>query len=174
MLPTPMLKYIKKNLKRIGILIGGLLLLLGSILTLLKTTIVVLLCSYDNEIKNYNNPLESFNFNDGRWCAYLVLKDGDKIRKSASNCFILNDVNQLEELKKTWVFSTSNSDMTTVSSYVVFTQNGKIMFRCNIAIDASPGMQNETTGWLEPVDPIGFRSSLETFEEYRWPFLILQ
>ena len=164
----------KINLKRIGIFTGGALILLGSILTLSKTTFIVSIYSYDDKIKNHKNPLESFNFNEGRWRAYLILKDGDKIKQSASDCFILSDAKQLGEMKKTWVFSASNSDMTTVSSYVVFTQNGKIMFRSEIVIDSSPGLQFENTGWLEPVNPDGFRSSLETFKEYRWPLLILK
>lgn len=98
--------------------------------------------------------LESCDFEYGEWCAYLIFNKEDNV-KSANllhhKLYKTSNIDLLKEMKRSWVFDCSGSDVATVQSRIVMLKDGEIYFESGIILDSiSEGFQSPQCGWIEP------------------------
>ena len=122
--------------------------------------------------------LDGLNLNKGKWNAYLVLGVDDLSRLPPGipkrTCLKLSDPKRIKEMKADWKMRASGGDMATITSSIVFTQNGKVRWESGIDITDAEGLQSSMFGWADPVKPGIIRQYANYFKPVYLPFIILR
>lgn len=169
--------------KIILVLPGFVLLLYGLSLYTGITTLVVPLSEYKAQgrpgIKKGQivSPLQRFDFEKGKWVAYLVINPADYEDLNPAfkkiSCYKSEDAELFNRMKKKWNFIYTSGDVATVSSAIYFVRDGKIEFESGIVIEKKrEGLQGSEYGWLEPVEQHVLSNELSRFKRVYWPVLI--
>ncbi len=101
------------------------------------------------------SPLKKFNFeSDDSWEAHLVLDfhDVNLLPKDLprANYLKTTDISVLKNMGNTWNFKCSHGDMATVTSKLLLTKNGTVVFETGIHItNEIQGLQSEDFGWIQ-------------------------
>jgi len=123
--------------------------------------------------------LEGLDFNNGKWSAYLIfsildLKELEGVVPKR-NCLKLADIQILMKMKNDWNMVFTGGDMATVESFIVFTKNGKVVFRSEIVVNKhTEGLQSPAFGWIEPVKPGIIIRYCKEFKPVYSPIVILR
>jgi hypothetical protein len=122
------------------------------------------------------NPLQTFNFDDGDWSAYIVLDYADyRETKASRSCLRLSDRLFMNQLQHDMKMRYTGADVATVTSELVFVRNGKVVYSAGMVLDGRDlkGLQTRDLGWIEPNAPginVGF---LNHFKPVRSPIVVL-
>ncbi|SUC11669.1 hypothetical protein [Prevotella pallens] len=133
--------------------------------------------STENYIKGQSiNPLNNFNFNSGKWEAYLLLSNDDyELIKGdlCSNKLFTDDISILNILKKRCKFIYTGGDLSTVTSSFILYKNGTRVFETGVVIEKSlQGFQNQNYGWI--TSKYNLINIFNRFDKLRSPFTILR
>lgn len=125
------------------------------------------------------NPFKNFDFNNGEWEIYLFISSNDKNSISKDiplgKCLVTTNKELMNEIKYNWNFIYTNADIATVESEIVFSQNGKEVFRSGIVLDSlNQGLQNRQYGWLEATPKDILSKYIKQFNRTYKPIIILR
>jgi hypothetical protein len=170
-------------MKKIYITIIFTFLLIIMIMVFTGTTIVITTAEPEKSFEKFKkgdtvNVFEKLDFDKGKWCAYLVLSRSDfpDLNKliPRRNCFKLEDINLMKQMKKEWRFIYTGGDLATVESFIIFYNDGKAVFESGIVLDQDlEGLQSSSFGWSEPVSKNLLTKYCMKFKNVYWPVLIL-
>lgn len=122
--------------------------------------------------------MEGLNLDEGVWEAYLLNSVDDLERLppgvSRRTCLRLSDHEVLRKMKDEWKLRVTGGDMATITSAVVFVQNGSVRWQSGIDITDGEGLQSEAFGWAEPVEPGVLRRYAQYFKPVYSPIVILR
>ena len=172
-----------KYLKRIVMVAGLLCTVCYGVLVLITGYPVVLDLSSNIQsstttyIKGQSiNPLSDFDFNSGKWSAYLLVSNEDyKFIKGnlSGNKLFTNDISVLNLLKKECEFTYTDGDLATVTSSFILYKNGIKVFDTGIVIEKSiQGFQNQNYGWITSKHDL--KNIFNRFNKIKSPFVILK
>jgi hypothetical protein len=173
------MKYLKKTV----IVVGILCMVCYGVLVLINGYPVVL--NFSRNIQNPTvayikgqsiYPLSDFDFNSGKWSAYLLISEEDyrliKGDLSGSKLFT-DDLSILNILKKECEFTYTDGDLSTVTSSFILYKNGKKEFETGIVIEKSlQGFQNENYGWISSKNNL--IDVFNKFNKIKSPFIVLK
>lgn len=121
--------------------------------------------------------LDGMDLNEGKWNAYLVLGSDDLSRLPSGihkrTCLKLSDQVLIKKMKADWKMRVSGGDVATITSSIVFTQNGKVRWESGIDITDGEGLQSRMFGWANPVKPGIIRQYAKYFKPVYLPIIIL-
>ncbi|MBN2425165.1 MAG: hypothetical protein JXR46_09770 [Calditrichaceae bacterium] len=170
-------------MNKIYIIIFFTILLVILIMMFTGTTIVLSVDEPEKNVENFKKGdtldiLGKFNFNEGDWCAYLVLSRSDYTNLNnllpKRNCLKLEDKDLMNRMKQEWKMKYTEGDVATVESYIVFYKNGKAIFKSGIVLDQNKeGFQSSSFGWIEPITKNIIVKYCKEFKPVYWPILIL-
>lgn len=122
-------------------------------------------------------PLTNFDFNTGKWKAYIAISRSDykELNTSLKKVSLLKttDLNVLNGMKG-WEFKETGGDMATVESMIYIFHDGTLVFKSGIVLGSSnSGLQNSEYGWLTPIDKDAMIKSAKEFKQVYWPIAFL-
>lgn len=122
--------------------------------------------------------LKNLDFDQGGWCAYLVLRDGDYkllppgIKKRT--CFRITNRDVLKKMKSEWKMKVTGGDIATATSSLVFFRDGKAVWESAIVIeDSREGFQSSVFGWIEPTEKGIIKKYIKQFKPIYSPIILL-
>lgn len=120
-------------------------------------------------------PLDSLDFSDGRWEAYVTIHIDDyeflspRVRKAM--CLRSDDIELFKRMQKEWLFSYGGGDLATVQSSIHFLKDNILVFQSDIVLDDSrEGLQSTVYGWLEAEPPLYLSDYIKHFKRVYWPY----
>lgn len=124
------------------------------------------------------NPLKDFNFNDGKWTAFVIFTNDDRqhLPSSINNCTVIRceDPLILTELQDSLEFDYSGGDMTTVASRILLFKNDRLMFDSGLVVESDmEGFQSRDFGWIENKNPGALAKILSKFQRVWSPLVVL-
>ncbi len=124
------------------------------------------------------NPLKDFNFNDGKWTAFVIFTNDDRPHLPASikNCTVIRceDTSILTEIQDSLEFDYSGGDMTTVASRILLFKNDRLMFDSGLVVEPDmEGFQSRDFGWIENKNPGALARILSKFQRVWSPLVVL-
>lgn len=121
--------------------------------------------------------LDGMNLNEGTWTAYLIIGNDDLSRLPSGvtrrSCLRLTDQKLIGKLRDDWRMRATGGDVATITSAIVFTQNGHVRWESGIDITDGEGLQSAAFGWAEPVVPGVMRRYATYFEPVYWPVFVI-
>lgn len=122
------------------------------------------------------NPLKDFDFNSGKWSAYLLMSNEDyKFIKGnlIGSKLVTNDISILNRLKNECEFTYTDGDIATVTSSFVLYKDGYKVFETGIVLEKSvQGLQNQDYGWITTKHNL--INVFNRFDKIKNPLLILK
>ena len=122
------------------------------------------------------NPFAQFDFENGKWAAFVVLTWDDRRRlpKGIPNASVLTTTQPavLSLLKSHLQFTAIGGDVATVTSQLLLFHNGNPVFETGIAIDPSGGgLQSRDFGWLDVTGQGSLQTVLSRFDRVWYPIV---
>lgn len=124
------------------------------------------------------NVFDKMDFEKGNWKAYLIIAPEDfkylnnDIPKAT--CFSTSDKEVLKNMQKQWKFRYTKGEISDVNSKILIYQNNKLVFKSGIVLDNyHEGLQCQTFGWLQPIDPFALSKACKQFERIYWPIVVI-
>jgi len=124
------------------------------------------------------NPLNSLNFDSGKWEVYLSISpnDFDDLPPSIIHAAALKTTDQalIKNIQKTWHFTYTGSDIATVTSSIYFVKDGALVFASGIVLSKqTEGLQSEEYGWMVPDDKNALSDFGKHLKPIYWPIVFL-
>jgi hypothetical protein len=118
-------------------------------------------------------PLSGFDFDEGVWCAYLLIHRTDadrwKDRINGGPCLGSCETSVLAEMARRWEFEVSGGDTTMASSFIVV-KDGIRVFETLITLDEGhEGLQNGTYGYAVATTDGALSETLRLFAPLKGP-----
>ena len=122
------------------------------------------------------SPLSGFDFNSGKWSAYLLMSNEDYklIKGDLIGCKLMtNDISILDRLKKECEFTYTDGDIATVTSSFILYKDGNKVFETGIVIEESmQGFQSQDYGWITAKHNL--INAFNGFNKIKSPMIILK
>jgi hypothetical protein len=121
--------------------------------------------------------LQSLNIDGEDWSAYLLVSKADmeKLPEGVPRRRVLriNDAVTLMSMRTSWRMRVGVADTKPPVSTLVITQNGKVRWESGIELGSKEGLQSQSFGRVEPLQPGIIQQSLRHFKPVYSPLVIL-
>ena len=116
----------------------------------------------------------NFNFDQGSWKCYVVIKDKDDISPLIPNGKVLStsDISVLKQLQKIH-FSYFGNDLATIESQIYMYKNGELYYCTSIWLgEHRSGLQTNEFGWVGAIEAESFCQVFSDFKRVYLPIII--
>jgi hypothetical protein len=124
------------------------------------------------------NPFAKFNFDKGKWIAYLIISKNDK-RDLQDGVWVgkfkTDDKMLLKQMQNNLRFIYYGGDMATVESKMILYNDGNRFFESGIVLDKSmQGLQQKNWGWLQVNSQNNLAYYCKRFQRIYSPIIVLR